>query len=611
LGSLVLDNAEASDRTYGTVDTIGRLGNSATLLQSRAELETLWNGLQQRYPQANRDWKLSVLSLRDRLVDNDSRQFAILFLCVAGFVLLITSVNVANLQLARASSRVRELSIRAALGAGRTRIARQLLTETLLLGLIGTGGGLLVSLWLVNIMRANMPAQVRQICDVSGMRVDGRAFLFALLAAGSSAFLAGAVPALRSSQLNLRDGLESGGERVSGGGHQLRRIFVVAEVFLAVVLLIGASLMVKGFYALVSRQTAMEPATLLTFHVNLSAKRYPSPVQRQEFVSALLERLKGTPGIVSASAISGLPYSFYENDVKAFSDDLRASAITDLPTAMQESISDDYFRTLRLPLLTGRFFDIRDHAGAPQVAIVSETLAQRLWTGEQAVGRRLKIPGKNSSSEWITVVGVVADIRHEVYDRSFRSILYRPMAQAPDSTMDFALRASIDFHNLSESVRASVANLDPSQPITMFQSMSEKISGQASALQFVATLMGLFGFIAMLLSSAGIYGLLAGAVAERRREIGIRMALGARPAQVLAMILKVALMLVAGAGGLGLVVGFVLAQLLSSLLYGVHAWDASVYVLVLAVLLVVTFVAVSVPAFRATRVDPLVALRYE
>jgi putative ABC transport system permease protein len=608
---LVFDQVESGDRTHRTLATVGRLSRTASLEQSRAELETLWNGLQQRYPKANRQWKLSVLSLRDRLVDEDSRQFAMLFLGVAGFVLLIACVNVANLQLARASSRERELSIRAAFGAGRRRIVRQLLTESLVLALTGAAGGLLLAFWLVALLRANMPAQVREISDISGMRVDGRAFIFTLLAATASGLLSGAIPAFRSARVNLRDGLEMGSTRVSGGGQRLPRIFVIAEVFLAVVLLIGAGLMVKGFYALASHQTAMDPQTLLTFHVNLSAKRYSSSVQRQAFSTRLLERLRSIPAVVSVSAASGLPYSFYENDVKALSDKSGGAPISDLPTVMQESIFNNYFHTLHLPLLQGRLFDERDSPGAPPVAIVSESLAQRLFPGEQAVGRHMKLPESNSPNDWITVVGVVANIRHEVYDRSFRSILYRPLAQAPESAMDFALRTSIDPHNLSATVRATVSDLDPGQPITLFQTMSEQINRQASALQFVAALMGLFGLIAILLSSAGIYGLVAGSVAERRREIGIRMALGARPIQVLAMVVRLAIVLVGIAGALGLLVGFLVAYLLSSLLYGVHAWDPRVYVMVPTLLLLVALLASFLPALRATRVDPMVALRYE
>jgi putative ABC transport system permease protein len=609
---LALDDAQTADRTHGMLSAVGRLKASATLEQSRSELDTLWNQLQQRFPEANRQWKLSVLSLGDRLVDQDSRQFAVLFLFVAAFVLLIACVNVANLQLARTATRERELSIRAALGAERRRILRQLFTESLFLATIGSIGGVLLAFSGVALMRANMPAQVHEICDVSGMRVDLRALIFTFCAATAAGLLSGAIPAFRSSKVNLRDSLETGGARISGGGQRLRTAFVLSEVILAVVLLIGAGLMVKGFYQLATRQTAMNPQTLLTFHVHLSPNRYATAEQQRAFYSQVLDRLRSVPAVGAACAVSGLPFSFYENEQKVVTDETRGTSDADLPSVMEESVSGDYFRAIRLPLVEGRYFDQRDGSSAPAVAIVSESMSQRLWPGaQQVVGRRLKLPGSKSPDDWITVVGIVGNTRHEIYDRSFRSILYRPTAQAPDASMDFALRTSGDPHALIGTVRSAVADLDPTQPITTVLTMTEKINVQASALQFVATLMGLFGLVAILLSAAGIYGLIAYSVAERRREIGIRMALGARSSQVLAMVVKLGVSLVVVGGAIGFVLGIVLARFLSSLLYGVQFWDPTVYAMVLLLLLVVTLLATFIPALRATQVDPMVALRYE
>jgi len=606
---LVLDHAE-SDRVHGTLSTVGLLKPGMTLQQSRAELNTVWSGLQQHFPEANRAWQLSVVSLRDRLVDEDSRQFAVLFLCVAGFVLLIACVNVANLQLARATSRERELSVRMALGAGRTRLVRQLLTESLVMAVIGGMAGSLLAFSGVAVMRANLPAQVREICDVSGMQVNLRAFVFTLFAATAAGLLSGTIPAFRASNMNLRDSLDTGGTRIVSG-NRLRGAFVVSEVTLSVVLLIGAGLMVKGFASLADRQTFVDSDMLLTFHLNLSPNHYATPHQREIFYTRLLDRLRSVPGVTVASAVSGLPYSFYENDQKAMSDQSAGGRLSDLPIVMQESISHDYFRALRLPLREGRFFDNRDGASAPAVGIVSESLARRFWPGAEALGRRLRLPESNSPDSWVTIVGVIADVRHEVYDRSFRSILYRPLTQAPGSSMDFVIRTSTNPSELAGSVHSIVEELDPAQPITLLQTMSDKINGQASALRFVAVLMGLFGIVAILLSAAGIYGLIAYSVAERRREVGIRMALGARPGQVLGMVLRLALFLVAAGGAIGLAVGFVLAQLLSSFLYGVHAWDPAIYAGIPPLLLIVGLFATLIPAIRAARVDPMVALRYE
>lgn len=607
---LALDNAEG-ERVRGSLSTVGLLKSGYTLPQSRAELSTVWSSLQQRFPDANRAWQLSVVSLRDRLVDEDSRKFAVLFLCVTGFVLLIACVNVANLQLARAASREHELSVRTAIGARRRRLVCQLLTESLVLAALGGTAGVLLAFWGVAVMRGNLPAQVREICDLSGMQVNVRAFAFTLFAATAAGLLSGIIPALRASDMNLRGSLETSGTRTVSGSHRLRGAFVVSEVTLSVVLLIGAGLMVKGFTSLANRQTFMHPETLVTFHLNLSSSHYALPEQRQIFYARLLDRIRSIPEVTEASAVSGLPYSFYEDDQKALSDQSEGSRLSDVPAVMQESISADYFRALRLPLREGRFFDQRDGAVAPAVGIVSETLARRFWPGAEALGRRLRLPESNAPDSWITIVGVVADVRHEVYDRSFRSILYRPLTQAPGSSMDFAIRTSTNPSSLAASLHSIVEELDPAQPITLLQTMSDKIDGQASALRFVAVLMGLFGIVAILLSAAGIYGLLAYSVAERRREIGIRMALGARPYQVLGMVLKLALSLVAVGGAIGLAVGFALAQVLSSFLYGVHSWDPAIYVAIPPLLLIVGVCATLIPAMRAARVDPMVALRYE
>ena len=609
---LVLNDALKSDRANKTLAAIGRLRAGVSLGQARAEMKAVWSRLQAQYPDANRQWDLSVVLLRDRLVDEDSRQFGILFLCVAGFVLLIACVNVANLQLARATGRNRELTIRAALGAGRARIVRQLLTESLFLAAIGSVGGLVLSIWGVAIMRANMPTQVMQICDVAGMRVDMRGFVFTLLAATAAGLLSGMAPSLRGSRLNLRAALETGGARVTGGGQRLQGTFVVAEVVLAVMLLYGACLMVKGFYTLAHHQTGMEPGSLLTFHVQLSSRQYADASHQQDFYARLLERLRGIPDVQAVSAATGVPYSFYENDVGVIAENSQDAAGAEPPNAMEESISEDYFRILRLPLREGRQFDRRDGSGAPPVAIVSETMARRFWPGREAVGRRLRLSDSSVGENQVTVVGVVADVRHEVYDRTFRSIIYRPLAQISAPSAYFVLRSSAsDAHVLIPTVRSAIAELDSSQPVTLLQSMTEKISSQAGALEFVAVLMGLFGLVGILLSAAGIYGVIAFSVTQRRTEIGTRMALGAQTGRILRMVLMQGLSLVTLGGLIGLAAGLALARILSSFLYGVQAWDFTVFSAMPLILVAVTLVATLLPALRAARLDPLVALRYE
>jgi len=608
---LALKSAEKSERAKETLATVGRLKDGATLEAARAEMETLWTQLQRQYPSANRERELSVVSLRAQLVDGDSRAFVILLLFVAGFVLLIACVNVANLQLSRAGSRRREIAIRVALGATRIRLIRQLLTESVVLAIMGGAVGLLLAVWGVSVLRTNMPEQVRRICDTTSLRVDVQAFIFMLFVAVASGVLSGLAPALQLSRADLRDGLETGGGRIVGGGKRLQNIFVISEVILSVVLLIGAGLMVKGFSALANHNPGWEPQNLVAFHVNLSSSQYAAPRQRTAFYEKAIDRINSLPAVQGVAAASGVPYSFYENEVEVISDAQAEVRSRQFPTAMQDSITSDYFRVMNIPLLQGRYFDQRDGDGAPAVAIVSESMARRLWWGRDVVGRKVKLLERDADPEWITVVGVAADIRHEVYDRTFRSVLYRPLEQAPDEAMDFIVRSSGEPKQLFAVVHSAISEVDRNQPVTHMQTMSQKIREQASALHMVATLMGLFGLAAIFLSAIGIYGVITHSVTERKREIGIRMALGAQKAKVVKMVMREGVLFTAMGGAIGIGLGWFLARLLSSLLYGVQAWDLAVYAGVPALLLLVSTGATAMPAMRAVRVDPVMALRYE
>jgi putative ABC transport system permease protein len=608
---LALNTAEKSERAKETLATVGRLKDGATLEGARAEMETLWAQLQRQYPRANRERQLSVVSLRAQLVDEDSRAFVILLLFVTGFVLLIACVNVANLQLSRSVSRRREIAIRVALGATRIRLIRQLLTESVVLAMMGGAVGLLLAVWGVGLLRTNMPEQVRRICDTTGLRVDVQAFIFMLFVAVASGVLTGLAPALQGSRADLRDFLETGGGRIVGGGKRLQNIFVISEVILSVVLLIGAGLMVKGFSALANHNPGWEPQSLIAFHVNLSSSQYAGPRQRTAFYEKALDRINSLPAVQGVAAASGVPYSFYENWAEVISDAQTELRSNQFPTAMKESITNDYFRVMHIPLLEGRYFDQRDGDGAPAVGIVSESMARRLWPGRDVLGRRVKLLERDADPEWITVVGVAADIRHEVYDRTFRSVLYRPVEEAPDDAADFIVRSSGEPKQLFAMVHSAISEVDKDQPVTHLQTMAQKITEQASALHMVAALMGLFGLAAIVLSATGIYGVITYSVTERKREIGIRMALGAQKAKVVKMVMREGVLFAAVGGAIGFGLGWFLARLLSSLLYGVQAWDLAVYAGVPVLLLLVSIAATVMPAMRAVRVDPVMALRYE
>lgn len=606
---LALNTAERSERAKQTLATVGRLKDGATLEGARAEMETLWAQLQRQYPRANQERQLTVVSVRAQLVDEDSRAFVILLLFVTGLVLLIACVNVANLQLSRDVSRRREIAIRVALGATRIRLIRQLLTESVVLAVMGGAVGLLLAVWGVGLLRTNMPDQVRRICDTTGLRVDVQAFIFMLFAAVASGVLSGLAPALQGSRADLRNCLETGGGRIVGGGKRLQKIFVISEVILSVVLLIGAGLMVKGFSALANHNPGWEPQSLVVFHVNPSSSQYAGARQRTTFYEKALDRINRLPAVQGVAAASGVPYSFYEAEVAVISDAQAEVRSNQYPTAMHESISNDYFRVMHIPLLEGRYFDQRDGDGAPAVGIVSESMARRLWPGRGVVGKRVRPVERNTDPEWITVVGIAADIRHEVYDRTFRSVLYRPMQQAPDDAMDFIVRSSAGPKQLFAMLHSAMSEVDKDQPVTHLQTMTQTITNQASALRMVAALMALFGLAAVVLSTIGIYGVITYSVTERKREIGIRMALGARRVKVVEMVMREGVLFSAIGGALGIGFGWFLARLLSSLLYGVQAWDLAVYVGVPALLLLVSIAATVVPAMRAVQVDPAMALR--
>jgi putative ABC transport system permease protein len=607
---LSLDGPQKSERREQSLSVVGRLREGTPLNQAGAETETKWKRLEQLDREANAGHQVTAIDLREHLVGPDERRFTWLLVGVVGFVLLIACANVANLQLARGAGRQRELALRRALGAGRPRIVRQLLTESVMLSLTGAALGLPIAVWGVSLLRTTMPAELLAISDINSLQVNSRALLFTFCLAVAAGVLAGIAPAWQNSHSELHDALKEGGRTTAGRG-PLRRVFVVAQLALALILLIGASLMVKGFAALASASPELEPARLLTFTVSLPKSKYPEPRQVTRFYQQALESLGALPAVQSAAIISGLPYSFYDNAAGVTVEGDPPLPPGQLPKVMTESVSGGYFRTMLLPLRRGRTFEDHDTAEAPPIAIISESMAQRLWPGSDPVGKRLKLGTLNSASSWITIAGVAADTRHEVYDRSFRSVLYRPYQQNPAQSMDFAVRSAGDPMQLAGSVRAAFSGIDKYRPIELAESMATKIRKQASGLRYVAGLMGTFGFFAVVLAAVGVYGVMAYSVGERRHEIGIRMALGARRADVLRNVMARGLGLTLTGLAIGLPLALALSQLLASFLYGVGTWDVTVFILVPVTLAAIALVASYIPARRATRVDPVVVLRYE
>lgn len=422
----------------------------------------------------------------------------------------------------------------------------------------------------------------------------------------------GLAPAWRSSKADLSGVLAESAGRIAGRrSHFWRAALVVTETAMATVLLIGAALMTRGFASLANGQSGLSPATLLTFHITLPQERYPAPERILAFEESLLDQIRSFPHVSVAALASGIPYSSYENDSEITAQDSAFAGPGQQAMAMVDSVSPGYFQSLQIPLREGRQFSPRDSRMTLPVCIVSQSMAQRLWPGQSAVGKRLKMGSNEAVNAWMTVVGIAMDVQHEIYDRSFRSILYVPYSQNPPLSADFVIRAKGDPFQFAAAARGAVLKLDPNVPVEDLQTLSGLIRNQASGLQYVAGLMSAFAMLGLILAVIGVYGMMANSVAERWRELAIRMALGARSWRLLLTVIGRAFLFSVVGMVLGLFLSLSLARLLSSLIYGVSAWDAGTFISIPLLLAAIALLACYAPARRAVRMDPMAALRYE
>jgi putative ABC transport system permease protein len=609
---MALTPARRTSRVAQSLQSIARLKPGRTVQQAAAEIAGIAANLAKLYPMSNKNRLLMVWPALRFLVDYETNQYLVMLLGSVLFVLLIACANVANLQFARATGRSREVAVRRALGASRWRIVAQLLTENVLLSLAGAAVGLLLASWGLSMLHAGMPAEVRRyILGWDGMQLDGRALLFTMAAAVASGILAGLSPAWQCSKPNLTDALKEGGRSSSTGKsrQRLRNILVAGEVALAVVLLVGASLMVRGFRTQIQTGQAMEPAKLLTLRLALTDSKYHEPHQVAAFYRQVVERIKALPGVRSTAAVTALPYSDHSNG-RDFTIEGRAVEPGNQPNGMYQVASPEYFETLRVALRAGRFLSESDGEASPKVAVIGERLAKRWWNNESPLGRRIKL-GTDAKAPWTTIVGVVADMPHSPYDRAPRRTIYVPLQQAPALWMDIGVRTVGDPLTLAPAVSAAIRSVDPEQPISDMLTMEKSIHNRAIGLNYMAALMGIFGGVALLLSAIGVYGVMAYLVSEQTHQIGLRMALGAPRGSVLQMVFRHG-MLTAGAGlavGLPLAYGF--ARLMSSLIFGVTTTDATTFVGIPVALIAAAALAIYIPARRAMKIDPIVALRYE
>jgi putative ABC transport system permease protein len=608
-----LTPASRANRRNNQLEAAARLRPGHTLEQAGAELDRIAARLEKSYPDTNKGRRYMAWPARRYMVDSETQQYSIMLLCSVIFVLLIACVNVANLQFARATGRLREVAVRTALGASRWRVITQLVTESILLSVLGAVFGLLIGIWGMGVIRSGMPPEIqRYILGWKDIQLDARTMLFTLAAAVLSGILAGLAPAWQCSRPNLTDALKEGGRGGSTGGarQRLRNTLVASEVALAVILLVGAGLMVRGFRRLVEYGERMEPATLLTMRLALTDNKYHEPHQRIAYYRDVLDRIRVLPGVRVAVAVSALPYSDHSSG-RIFTIEGRPMEPDQLPNGMYQVTTPAYFDMVHIPLVAGRLLAETDGADAPKVALISQRMAERWWKNESPVGKHIRLGAQDSKNPWLTIVGVVGDIMHNPYDREPRRTIYVPFPQAPQLSMDVGVRIAGDPLALAPAISAAIRGVDREQPITDLRTMERSIHNRAIGLNYMAVLMAVFGVLALCLSAIGVYGVMAYMVSEQTRDIGIRMALGAERQSVLAMVFRRGMLTIGAGLAVGLPLAFGFARLMASLIFGVSSNDPATFISIPLALLAAASLAIYIPARRATKIDPIVALRYE
>ena len=604
-----MNTPEMSSRGDHTMSVIGRLKPGASLEKARAELNGIAVTLERQYPATNAGRGFDVGVLRKEVI-GETRYYIMILMWSAVFVLLLACANVANLQLARALRNQKEMAVRAALGASRWRIVRQVLTESCMLSLAGGACGLLLATWAIPVTRSGVPAFIVQhIAGVKNIKLDGGVIAFTAVVAVLTGILAGLIPAWQAcSASDLTEALKEGTRGSSGTvRRRSRSLLVVTEVALALILLVGASLMVKGFRNLINKYPGYDAATTLSLRVALPDNKYASPALRAEFYDRVSEKLSAIPGVEAAAAVKFLP-SGWSWQTGTFSIENVTSLPSEQPRAGMQPVTPDFFRVLRIPLRSGRFITRQDGADSTPVVVITEAMARRYWPGSDPIGHRVRFA---SGEPWRTIVGVVGDIRQMTFDDGFRSTAYVPMAQTPPQSAGFVLRTSGDPLALATAARAALQSVDANQPAYDIRTLQQLIGDNASGVQYAARMMTAFALIALLLAAAGIYAVMAYAVVQRTHEIGVRMALGAQSGHVLRMIVGNSVKLAAGGLAIGVPIAFLMMRALSGLLVGVIRLDISMLVELTVMLGLVAALAGYIPARRAARVDPIAALRDE
>jgi putative ABC transport system permease protein len=590
---------------------IGRLKPGVTLGQAQAEMSTISSRLAEQYSEKNAGHGVKLELLHDVIVGDISTALFVL-LGAVGFVLLIACANIANLLLARAGARQREIAIRTALGASRGRVIRQLLTESVFLSVIGGTAGVLIALWGVPALIALSPGTIPREHEI---HIDFRVAGFALLISVLTGVIFGLAPALQVSRPNLSDSLKESGRTTAGvQRNRLRSSLVVLEIAMSLVLLIGAGLMIRSFAKLSALSPGFNPDNLLTMGVSLLRGPYPDDDKVAAFYSQMLERLNSVPGVQSAGAITDLPLSGSNMSDNFTIEGRPPVSKKDQPLTECRVVSSRYFESMNIPLLRGRDFSETDTKQAPNVTIINETFAKQHFPGEDPIGHRLSLQGQFRDP--LLIVGIVGDVRDLSLDQAATPEIYFPYFQNPlfenfDRSFTIVVRTKSSPTSMAEPLRAELLNLDRSLPVYSLKPMTEYLSGSLSRRRFNLVLLSVFAAVALLLAAVGIYGVISYSVSQRTHEIGIRVAVGAHSRDILKLVVGQAMILALVGITLGLLASIGLTRLMESLLYGVSATDPLTFVALSAVLAGVSLTACLIPALRATRVDPMIALRYE
>lgn len=601
---------EAARRQSHFLEVFARLKDGVTLQQAQAEMSTIAARLQQQYPQSNTEVGAVVVPLHEQLV-GDIKPALFLLLGAVGIVLLIACANVANLLLARAAIRQKEIALRVAMGASRSRLIRQFLTESILLGAIGGGLGLLLSVVGIRLLTAFIPPNIPQIKAIS---LDARVLIFTVFISLLTGLIFGLIPAIQSSMFNPNEVLKEGGRNSASGnrGNRVRALLIIAEVAVSLILLIGAGLLINSFLRLRNIDPGFRTANLLTMRIVLPDQKYRQQAQRSAFYSDLLQRIQSVPGVKSAAVTTNLPLYKQGNSIG-----IRIEG-RPIPPPGQELIvatriiSSKYFETMGISLLRGRQFEAQDTDTAPAAVVISEVMARHYWPNEDPLGKRISAGRPESEKDWMRIIGIAKDVHQFDLIAEPKPQMYLPYQQADFfAPRDLVIKTEVAPLSLTATVRRTVWEVDKDQPVSNVRTMDEIATESIARERFSMLLLAIFAGLALLLAAVGIYGVMSYWVTQRRSEIGIRMALGAQKGNVLRLMVGQGLKLVLVGVVLGLAGAFVLTRLMASLLFGIGATDPATFVSISLLLVGVAFLASYLPAHRATKVDPVVALRSE